>query len=139
MFSFENSIILIVLFIYLEFEKFIFYADTYGNDYEMTKKNNILFLNNFIDKARLIHGVKDCRNKLPLPFDFFLPKYNLLIEYQGRQHFENNISFFHKKDSLEERQKLDQIKRNYCANNKIDLLEISYKDNIKEKLSKYLI
>lgn len=29
-----------------------------------------------------------CRNILPLPFDFYLPEYKLLIEYQGETHFE---------------------------------------------------
>ena len=33
---------------------------------------------------------KDCRNKLPLPFDFYLPKHNLCIEYDGEQHFREN-------------------------------------------------
>jgi len=28
-----------------------------------------------------------CRNKLPLPFDFYLPNENICIEYDGIQHF----------------------------------------------------
>jgi hypothetical protein len=29
----------------------------------------------------------DCRNILPLPFDFYLPEHNMCIEFQGRQHY----------------------------------------------------
>ena len=46
--------------------------------YTILKKNKI----NFIEQKKF----KDCRNKLPLPFDFYLPDYNLCIEYQGEQH-----------------------------------------------------
>lgn len=31
----------------------------------------------------------NCRYKYVLRFDFYLPEYNLLIEYQGRQHYES--------------------------------------------------
>ena len=64
-------------------------------------------------------------NKSKYRFDFYIPKYNLAIEYQGEQHFRDN-SFF--KDGLDVVQKRDEVKRNYCKENKIDLLEISYKD-----------
>lgn len=30
---------------------------------------------------------KECKNKNELPFDFYLPKHNICIEYDGRQHF----------------------------------------------------
>lgn len=60
-------------------------------------------------------------NKSKYRFDFYIPKYNLAIEYQGEQHFRDN-SFSNAV------QKRDEIKRNYCKENKIDLLEISYKN-----------
>lgn len=30
---------------------------------------------------------ENCRDILPLPFDFYLPHYNICIEYDGEQHF----------------------------------------------------
>ena len=30
---------------------------------------------------------KDCKDKRQLPFDFYLPSYNVCIEYQGEQHY----------------------------------------------------
>ena len=32
---------------------------------------------------------KDCRDKNTLPFDFYLPKYNLIVESDGEQHYNN--------------------------------------------------
>lgn len=64
-------------------------------------------------------------NKSKYRFDFYLPDYNLAIEYQGEQHYRDN-GFF--KDKLEVIQRRDEIKRKYCQENNIKLLEISYKD-----------
>lgn len=64
-------------------------------------------------------------NKSKYRFDFFLPDFNLAIEYQGEQHYRNN-NFF--KESLTAIQNRDNIKRQYCKDNNIDLLEIKYID-----------
>ena len=64
-------------------------------------------------------------NKNFYRFDFYLPEFNLAIEYQGEQHYRNN-GFF--KDSLSKIQERDNIKRNYCYKNNIELLEIKYND-----------
>ena len=70
---------------------------------------------------------KNCKGKkLSLPFDFYIPSKNLLIEYQGEQHYE--ITRWGGKQGLEVRKNNDWIKKNYCENNKINLLTISYKD-----------
>ena len=39
---------------------------------------------------------------------------------------------------FETQKKNDQIKRNYCKTHNIKLLEITYKNNIKEKLEKHI-
>lgn len=67
----------------------------------------------------------DCRDKYPLPFDFYLPDYNLIIEYDGRQHFEP-IEFFGGKKSFQIYHKHDLIKNKYCEDNDINLLRIPY-------------
>lgn len=70
-------------------------------------------------------------------FDFFLPDYNLTIEYNGRQHYEY-IPFFHKtQDGFKNQLERDEKKRLYCKQNNISLLEISYKqDNDIEEIIK---
>ncbi len=70
----------------------------------------------------------DCKNVLTLPFDFYLPDYNILIEYQGRQHYEVTNSYFGGVGSLEKRKHNDKIKREYALNNKYYYLEIPYWD-----------
>lgn len=43
-----------------------------------------------------------------LPFDFYLPNYNILIEYDGEQHYK--ICFNNTEEKLLEQQKRDKIK-----------------------------
>lgn len=80
----------------------------------------------------------NCRLIRPLPFDFYVPKYNLCIEYDGEQHFrlrENNLF----DESLEDRQNKDTIKTKYCNGNdgRPTLLRVAYYDfdNIEKLLS----
>ena len=68
----------------------------------------------------------DCKDKAKLPFDFFLPDFNLVIEYDGKQHFQEVEDWFN--STLEEIQEHDKIKNEYCANHDINILRISYKD-----------
>lgn len=68
---------------------------------------------------------KDCKDKSYLPFDFYLPEYNLLIEYDGIQHFEH-IEFFGDVKSFEETKRRDNIKSDYCKKNNINLLRLNY-------------
>lgn len=60
-----------------------------------------------------------------LSYDFYIPDYNLLIEYQGHQHYKP-IELFGGKVQFEKQIRYDDIKRSYAKNNKIDLLEIPY-------------
>lgn len=88
---------------------------------------------------------KECRYKNPLAFDFYLPDFNLCIEYQGEQHFKvinyDGRPIEDANKALEINQIRDQIKRDYCKNNKISLLEIYYDislDQINSLLEKFL-
>ena len=80
----------------------------------------------------------DCRDRNPLPFDFYLQEYNLLIEYDGRQHFEETDYFTY---TLKTIQYHDQIKNNYCLINGIRLIRIPYwnYNKIEEILKQELI
>lgn len=82
---------------------------------------------------------KECRYKLPLPFDFYLPDYNMCIEYDGKQHSHNIFYFGGKiRENLYEELKIrDKIKDEYCNKNEIRLLRINYNENIIEKLEQY--
>lgn len=67
----------------------------------------------------------DCKDNKPLPFDFYLPDYNICIEYDGQQHFES-VDFFGGKKHFIMQQKHDHIKNLYCKNNSITLLRLPY-------------
>ena len=63
-----------------------------------------------------------------LKFDFYLPEYNIVIEYDGEQHF--YLTAFGENKSGEERlkenQEYDNIKNEYCKENGIQLIRIPY-------------
>lgn len=72
---------------------------------------------------------------LNLVFDFYLPDYNLCIEYDGIQHFKP-INYFGGKKSYIEQINRDKIKNQYCTDNNIILYRIPYYKIISEELSK---
>ena len=63
----------------------------------------------------------DCRIKQPLPFDFYLPQYNMVIETHGMQHYEE-VKFYR---TNEHTLKSDRIKKKYCKDNNIQYCEIN--------------
>jgi very-short-patch-repair endonuclease len=69
---------------------------------------------------------KDCKDKNTLPFDFYLPKYNLIVEFDGEQHYK--ITFRFGKEGLEKTQKHDLIKNKYCADNNINIIRLTHDD-----------
>lgn len=72
-----------------------------------------------------------------LSYDFYLPEYNLLIEFQGEQH-EKPKTYFGGEKQLKIQQEHDNRKREYARQNNMNLLEIWYYDidNIEEILVK---
>lgn len=63
---------------------------------------------------------------LPLyRFDFYLPKLKIAIEYDGKQHFEP-IDYYGGMDALQETQRRDKIKNQFCLDNDITLFRIPY-------------
>lgn len=83
---------------------------------------------------------KDCIYKAPLLFDFYIKNLNLCIEYQGEQHYIAKDCFGGNPE-FKKQQIRDKIKKKYCQNNNINLLEIHYKDfkNINKILNKELL
>ena len=75
----------------------------------------------------------DCRNILPLSFDFYLSKYNTLIEFDGEQHQKPGNFFKFEKDNLmkfEQQKRNDEIKNAYCREKNINLIRIHNDDLI---------
>lgn len=82
----------------------------------------------------------DLQYKSSLSYDFYVPSHNLLIEYNGKQHYEpvrfggvaQEVAEFNYKEQL----KKDSLKKNYAFKNGYRLLSISYKDNLEQILKK---
>lgn len=74
-----------------------------------------------------------------LRYDFFLPAYNLLIEYQGE--FHDGSVKYQTYEMVDAQKEHDKRKREYAEKNNIKLLEIWYwdKDKIDEILNKELL
>ena len=83
----------------------------------MTNKN-ITFI-----RQKTFEGCKGKFRKLL--FDFYLPEYNMLIEYDGRQHFEA-FDFFGGNKGLQRVKLYDKIKNEYAEKNNIKLIRIKY-------------
>lgn len=66
---------------------------------------------------------EDCKDKRVLPFDFYLPDYQICIECQGIQHYKN-VGFF--KNQYKYVKFHDEIKQKYCQINGIIYLDIPY-------------
>jgi hypothetical protein len=86
----------------------------------------------------------DCIGKVnKLKFDFYLPDINILIEFDGEQHF-NPYRFYTRFKNghgrAEDVIRNDAIKNSYCFTNHIPLIRISYWDinRIDEILSEQL-
>lgn len=100
-------------------------------------------IKNILDKYKINYiqqyKLEDCRFKRSLPFDFYLPNYNLLIEYDGIQHYKI-VERFDGYNGFIDTKIRDTIKNIYCKDNNIKLIRIPYweKNNIENILIKEL-
>lgn len=113
-------------------------SDSYSESttFYLLKKFSINFEQEYI--------FKDCKYISELRYDFYLNLYNTAIELQGQHHYNPVTYGGMSKEKAQEnfiKQKIkDQIKRDYCKNNNIKLIEIPYWefDNIEQILIKEL-
>ena len=101
--------------------------------------SNYFDINNISYEGQKTFSDLKSDNNYSLRYDFFLPDYNLLIEYQGQQH-EMPIEYFGGEEKFMAQIKYDNRKREFAKEKGYDLLEISYKDykNIASIIGNYL-
>ena len=97
------------------------------------RKHNIHFLQQ--------HAFDGCMYNGQLYFDFYLPKLNVCIEYDGIQHFQP-VDFAGKGQEwaemlFSENQLRDGIKNEYCKNNSIQMCRIKYTQNVEKTLDEF--
>ena len=72
---------------------------------------------------------KNCKNKLSLPFDFYLPLQHILIECDGIQHHKS-IKYFGGDDRFKEQKNNDNIKTIFCIEQHIKLIRVNNNSDI---------
>lgn len=77
------------------------------------------------EKQKMFDG---CVDLLPLRFDFFVPAINLVIEFDGEQHFAFVKKFHGTVEGFERCKRRDGIKNEYAINHNIRLLRIKYSE-----------
>mgnify|MGYP000160803041 CR=1 FL=1 len=83
------------------------------------------------------HTFPDLKDRRRLKCDFYLPAQNLVIEYHGRQHYEV-VQSFGGAEALAENQRRDKLKKDYLTANNIGFVEISYMEDVVQRLSEIL-
>jgi len=115
---------------YKKFIEFVSFPDFLGYEPFISlgeKRIEDILLKNkisFIKQKRF----KDCKNIRTLPFDFYLPKKNICIEFDGPQHDKLSNYFNMNEQDFYRLKENDSIKTNFCIENNINLIRIKYKE-----------
>ena len=73
-----------------------------------------------------------------LSYDFYIPDQNILIEYQGRQHYQP-VDYFGGEAQFKVQQKHDKLKSDYAKGNGYKLIAVPYTEDTFSKIKKYLV
>lgn len=80
----------------------------------------------------------DLKDKDCLSYDFFIPSQNILIEYQGLQHYKP-IDYFGGYATFKKQRRHDKLKAEYAKLHNYSLISIPYTEDTSFKIKKYLI
>lgn len=92
-------------------------------------------IKNFLDSQKIEYE-KEFPIKIQghlLRFDFYLPQYDLYIEYQGKQHYQV-IDYWGGEEGYQKRVLYDNLKKEYCKNKLLEIKHTDY-DNIEKILT----
>lgn len=96
---------------------------------EILSKNNIRF-----EQQKTFDNCRFPETNALAKFDFYLPDYNILIEFDGEQHFyfQKNTNGWNNQSNYEKVIMRDEFKNKWCLENNIPLIRIPYTqyDNI---------
>lgn len=102
---------------------------------EFLKQNNIEYQSQYPIK---LEQQMFSRNNLKI--DFYLPRHNTFIEFNGIQHYEFTPAFHKTEEDFNKQVERDKRLKQYCKDNKIKLIVIKYNqiDKIEDILNKKL-
>lgn len=86
-------------------------------------ENNIPF-----ETQKMFDTAKYSKTNMPMKFDFYLPLQNILIEYDGMQHF-YPVEYFGGEKAFQTQKNNDKEKDDWCKINNIQLKRIKYTQN----------
>lgn len=86
-----------------------------------------------IDSKSTVVEKKKVYRRGTLSYDFYLPSHNLLIEFDGIQHFQP-VEFFGGEEVFKKQVRNDKIKTDYAREYGYELLRIAYNEDVNEKL-----
>lgn len=97
------------------------------------------FLNNNLIEYKHNHQIEleeniIARNSNIINVDFYIDNHNnkrYIIEFNGKQHYIYNDFYYKSKEDFIKQQNRDQVVRDFCKDNNIELIEISYEDENK--------
>lgn len=110
-----------------------------GKKYSKGEETIKEILTKYCIKYKRQFTFSECKHQQVLQFDFYLPFLNILIEYNGEQHY-RPIKYWGGCQEYIKRLRRDQIKRDFCSSNDLKLIEITYTEynSIEEILVKEL-
>lgn len=92
------------------------------------KSKGEVAISTYLTKNNISYETNFSFNDLPRKrFDFYLPKYNACIEYDGEQHF-RAVDYFGGEKGFIDAQRRDKEKNKYCIQNNIQLFRIPFVD-----------
>ena len=86
---------------------------------QLLQDNNIMF-----ETEKTFPDLINPKTNYKLRFDFYLPEYNILIEYDGKQHFEQT-AYWGGVKGLEEQKYRDNLKDEWSKKHNIPLIRIT--------------
>ena len=95
-------------------------------------------LDTFNTNYRYQKTFPDLKDDRLLSYDFYIPDQNILIEYQGIQHYQP-VDIFGGETTFKKQQKHDQMKLDYARDHGYNLIAVPYTADTFSKIKKYLI
>ena len=100
-----------------------------------------LEISNYLKKQKIEfipqHTFEDLIYIGKLKCDFYLTELNMVIEFNGEQHYKSN-EFFGGDEGFKKTKERDKLKENYCRENGIGFEVIKFDENVNERLTEII-
>lgn len=136
----ENLITNIPLYPRKVYKEWLSWDMYLGRDAHTSNSSAIITIENFLMLNNIVYvREKRFENFVKYPFDIYIPCINLVIEYDGIQHYKDTKGYFYDLENIKNR---DGMKNNWCFQNKINLERIKYdikdlESHVNDILTKY--